>query len=139
MNEQALLYVSAPELPADFQHRLKRITGVCPTGEPGFRFVWGCDRMEFYGGKEDQKYIDPQGKYVGLPYFVAEAWTPETVYDRADWEASRYGMLIADVNFGRCSDALPVACTDPAHYFAGGVGFHQVWDATIDALGPFPE
>lgn len=139
MNEQELLYAPAPELPSDFAKRLRNITGICPTGEPGFRFVWGCDRMKWYGGADDQAYIDPNAKYVGLPYFVAEAWTPETVYDREEWEAARYGMLIHDMNYGPCHLAQPAPCRAPEHFFTGGQGYHQVWDATIDVLGPFPD
>lgn len=138
-DKTGLIYKPAPRLPEDFEYRLKQIAGVCPTGEPGIRFVWGCDRMDFYAGREDQKYIDPNGVYVGLPYFVAEAWSPETVYDRDEWERSRYGMLIPDLNFGRCSEAMPIPCQDPGHYLAGRVGLHQVWDSSIDVLGPYPE
>lgn len=133
-----LLYVPPPQPPADFDKRLREITGVCPTGEPGFRFVWGCDRMKWYGGREDQAYIDPNGKYVGLPYFVAEGWTPETVYDREEWERSRYGMLTDDMNWGPCAQAQPNYCFAPEHMFTG-YGLHRVWDATVDVLGPFPE
>lgn len=135
---QQLLYAAKPELPKDFDKRLRSIVGTCPTGEPGFRFEWGCDRKKWYGGRENIAYFDPNGKYVGLPYFVAEGWTPPTVYDRGEWDAGRYGMLIDDMKWGPCRSAEPVPCQAPEHFLTRH-GYHQVWDPSIDVLGPFPE
>lgn len=135
MSKESLIYFPAPELRKDFDRRLREFVGLCPISEPGIRFVWGCDRKKFYGGTEQHVYIDPNGKYVGLPYYVAEVWSPETVYDRKEWEASRYGMLIKDVEYSKCSLAQPNPCCQ--HF--GGYGFHQKCDLTIDVLGPFPE
>lgn len=122
MDKETYEYLPAPALPGDFEKRLEAIAGKCPLGVPGIRFVWGMDRKQFYGGIEDQKYLDPNGKYIGLPYFIAEVWSPETVYDRAEWEASRYGMLIDDYEFDAATGRMI-----------------QKYDATIDVLGPFPE
>lgn len=122
MSEETLRYIPEPERPADFQKRLEALVGLCPIGEPGIRFVWGMDRKKFYGGVEDIVYLDPNGVNVGMPWFIAECWSPESVYDRQEWEDRRYGMATGETKFNfRTWEYEPVI------------------DMTIDVLGPFPE
>jgi hypothetical protein len=88
--EENLIYIPAPEKPADLNKRLAEITGLSPIGEPYLRIVWGMDRKKFYGGVEQIEYVDPNGKYVGFPFFIAECWSPASVYSETEWNELRF-------------------------------------------------
>jgi hypothetical protein len=133
--ESGLRYEAGPEKPKSFDAEIAAIVGNCPAGFPWIKWTWAMDRTKFYGGKEQHVYFDPKGEYCAPPYFVMEAWVPETVYDREDWNNRRYGMLTGEMSFGLCRHAQP----EPCYQHALGVGYHQKYDATIDVLGPFPD
>lgn len=84
--ENHLKYEPAPKRPDDFNRRLKQIVGRCPTGEPYLRFSWGMDVTEILDGVEMHRYPDPDGKYIGMPFWVLEGWQSSDVYDRANWK-----------------------------------------------------
>lgn len=86
--EKYLEYLPAPERPVDFDKQLKQIVGLSPSGEPNLRFSWGNDVTEILDGYSMHRYPDPEGKYVGLPFWVLEGWQNPDVYDRAEWEAN---------------------------------------------------
>lgn len=84
--ESHLEYQPAPEKPADFDKRLRQIVGLCPTGEPYLRFSWGMDVTEVLDGKILRRYPDPEGRYIGLPYWVLEGWQSPDVYNEEQWK-----------------------------------------------------
>jgi hypothetical protein len=143
--EAALLYVPAPRyegIPYDpntgiYGHdpKLTQITGVNPqTNQSFLRVVYGMDYKQPIGGKQEVFFVDPNGKYVGVPYLVLMCWNPPTVYNRAEWEANRWGMEIDDFQWSRCQDQRP-----PCQIHAAGEGTHQLIDPLVDVMGPFPE
>lgn len=83
--ESHLEYMPPPTRPADFDRQLKNIVPRCPTGETYLRFSWGMDVTEILDGKVLRRYPDPDGKYVGLPYWVLEGWQSPDVYDEKQW------------------------------------------------------
>jgi len=86
-----LTYLPPPEKPREWDERFRKLIGInAATGEPWLRVVWGMDRKKFIAGVEEVWYIDPNGKYVGMPYLILEKWAPPQTYDRAEWEESRY-------------------------------------------------
>lgn len=135
--EQNLTFEQEPEAPADFAKQFADIVGVNPqTGKPGLRYVWGMTHRTWFQGENLIHYIDPNGVYVGLPYFILEAWTSPEVYDREEWERGRWGMPTGIHKMSFCEQAPgPTGC--PGHQL--GFGLHEEWDMTVDALGPFPE
>lgn len=89
--ENALIYLPPPEKPRNFERDLERICGTnADTGKPNLRVVWGMDAKKFIGGREEVWYVDPNGIYLGMPYWIIEAWSPPTVYDPVEWEEQRY-------------------------------------------------
>lgn len=91
MNERDYLeYVPAPTKPEGFDRQLADIVGLNPmTQRPWIRFVWGCDRMEDYtlpGEDPSCRYPDPDGKCVGLPFWVIEGWQTPEVLNREEWK-----------------------------------------------------
>lgn len=88
-SEDHLLYLRPPPRPHDFDKKLKNIVGINDaTGQPWLRYVWGCDRKEFNAGEMIRRYPDPDGKYIGLPFWVLEGWQSPSVLDRAEWTAN---------------------------------------------------
>jgi hypothetical protein len=86
-----LIYVPPPVKPSDFERKFAEIVGVNPeTGEPFCRIVYGMDHKRLVNGEMEIWYIDPNGRYVGMPYLIFESWSPPTVYDRQEWENIRY-------------------------------------------------
>lgn len=83
--ESHLKYEPAPSVPADFDRQLKNIVPRCPTGEPYLRFTWGMDATEVLDDKILHRYPDPDGVYVGLPFWVLEGWQSPDVYDKTEW------------------------------------------------------
>lgn len=73
-----------------FNERIAEITGLSPIGKGFLEVRWGMDATKFYGGVEQIKYLDPNGKYVGLPFYVLETWEPSEVYNRLEWAQMRY-------------------------------------------------
>lgn len=88
-----LEYLPAPdsiEAIERFNASIALITGRTPTGTGFLRVGWGMDITKFYGGTEQVKYFDPNGRFVGLPFYVLEAWSAPEVYDPAEWQQLRY-------------------------------------------------
>lgn len=93
MSEFKPIYEPAPNSQDEidkFNRRIADITGLSPIGEGFLRVGWGMDIVGFYGGEEQIKYLDPNGKYVGLPYYVLESWDPSEVYNRFEWAQLRF-------------------------------------------------
>ena len=89
--EDNLIYIPEPTRPANFDKEFAEIVGVVPGSNiPCARVVWGMDHRTFFAGEMEIHYIDPNGVYVGAPYYIFEGWTAPEVYNRAEWEASRY-------------------------------------------------
>lgn len=110
-----LIYLPAPPKPDNFERRLADLVGkLADTGMPPIRFVWGMDHKTWFQGKEEIHYIDPNGVYVGVPYWVMEGWSQPSVYDPTEWESHRWGCEV--LKNGRYE-----------------------FDPTIDALGPYPD
>lgn len=138
IKESDLLFMPEPQRPPDFDCRFANIVGInADTGEAPLRIVWGPTHRKWFQGKNEIHYIDPNGVFLGIPCYVLEAWSPPSVYDRQEWEDSRWGAPNGHWTVSRCSEARPEPCTDPYHF--ARIGMHEVWDMTIDALGPFPE
>jgi hypothetical protein len=131
-----LQYLPPPEKPADFDKKFAEIVGINgETGLPWLRVVWGCDHTRYYAGEMHVWYIDPNGKYVGMPYWILENWAPPTAYSREEWEVERWGCEVPGFEITQCATVRPQPCFEHAR----GVGYHAKWDPTIDVLGEFPE
>lgn len=83
--ERHLEYQPAPSRPHDFDKRLASIVDRCPTGEPYLRYSWGMDVTEILDGNILRRYPDPEGKFIGLPFWVLEGWQSPDVYDEKQW------------------------------------------------------
>lgn len=84
--ERHLEYQPAPAVSADFYKQLKVIVPKCPNNiDLYLRFSWGMDVTEVLNGQIVRRYPDPEGKYVGLPFWVMEGWQAPDVYDEEQW------------------------------------------------------
>lgn len=83
--ERHLEYQPAPVRPHGFDKQLADIVGLCPTGEPYLRFVWGMDVTEVLDQYTLRRYPDPNGKFLGLDRWVLEGWQSPDVYNEKQW------------------------------------------------------
>lgn len=88
-DEVGLTYEPAPPLPPDFERKLKDICGLSPAGTPFLRYVWGMDATEVIGNYIVHRYPDPEGKSVGMPFWILEGWQSPDVYDETQWKANK--------------------------------------------------
>lgn len=129
-----LLYPTRPETPQDFEKNLSAIVPLCPTGERYLRFRWAPDITEEFDGQTGYRYPDIYNnppKYCAMPYFIMEGWQSPEVFDRDEWEATRFtkyvdfdGNLVPREAFSQFEDNE-----------IGEVGEL----ITFDVLGEFPE
>lgn len=88
--ERTLKYGRPPDVAREYIDReLGKIAGINQqTGKPYLRFVWGMDRLEWCNGEQIRRYPDPEGKYVGMPFWILEGWQSPSVFDRLEWAAN---------------------------------------------------
>lgn len=82
---QEQTYIPAPLKPEGFDEQVRQIGGTVSGNRPRYRFVWGMDEKEFFGGRERVKYvsIDPQER--GMPRWICERWIPPGMFNPREW------------------------------------------------------
>lgn len=95
INESDLIYIPAPEIRPEFLKGLLEIGGIAPNGLPRLQPVWGMDAVEYGCGNANSiKYPSYDKRHRGLDRFIIEQWLAPTMFNRSEWNASRYEGFI---------------------------------------------
>lgn len=91
INESDLTYIPAPEIRPEFLKDLLEIGGTAPNGLPRLQPVWGMDAVEYGCGNANSiKYPSYDKRHRGLDRWIIEQWLAPTMFNRSEWNASRY-------------------------------------------------
>lgn len=91
LKEEYLIYIPAPAKPENFDAVWLKTVGTCPNGvDPNIRFVWGMDRVEKFGNRQQIRYPDPNDKYVGVDRWILEGWQSPDCYDPLEWKLKEH-------------------------------------------------